>query len=215
MPLAGRPMLAWSLEAFAGCEAVEAVVIAVPPGDRPDIRLVGAADRPPVVVTGGATRAESVSIALAEVEAGIVAIHDAARPLVTNALIEALVADLDAAPDADGVIAAKPVVDTLKRAASGSMRQLAFPGSTNRRMVGETIDRSTLWAAQTPQVFRTEALRRALEVDAAVRDAATDESMLVEAAGGTVVLHEVTAPNPKVTTPEDLKLAELLLAERG
>jgi 2-C-methyl-D-erythritol 4-phosphate cytidylyltransferase len=76
------------------------------------------------------------------------------------------------------------------------------------------LDRSELWGAQTPQVFRVTALRAALEVDAEIRDAATDEAMLVEAAGGTVLLHDPGAPNIKVTTPLDLRVAELLLAER-
>lgn len=83
------------------------------------------------------------------------------------------------------------------------------------RVVGETLDRSELWGAQTPQVFRTDALRSALEVDDAVRDAATDEAMLVEAAGGKVLIHDPGAPNLKVTTPLDLRVAELLLAERA
>ncbi len=93
------------------------------------------------------------------------------------------------------------VADTIKRADGGT--------------VAATVDRSTLWAAQTPQVFRTEALRAALQVDRAAREAATDEAMLIEAAGGTVLLHEVTEPNLKVTTGADLKVAELLLGERA
>ena len=205
-------MVEWSLEAFAACAAV---IVAVPPGDQPDVRLVGPAGRPAVVVAGGTTRAESVSNALAEVETELVAIHDAARPLVTAELLAALVADLDMTPEADAVIAASAVTDTVKKADSRSMRQLVSPENTKCRIVAETVDRSTLWAAQTPQVFRTEALRAALQVDEAARDAATDEAMLIEAAGGTVLLHEVTAPNLKVTTPADLKVAELLLSERA
>ncbi len=217
VPLAGRPMIAWSLDAFAECEGVAAIVVAVPPetsGQQPDIRQVGPADGP-TLVEGGATRAQSVSNALAVVATEIVAIHDAARPLVTAELLDALVADLDAAPEADAVIAASAVADTVKRTGSKSMRQFAVSGTVNCRIVSETVDRSTLWAAQTPQVFRTQALREALQVDEAARDAATDESMLIEAAGGTVLLHEVTAPNLKVTTAADLKLAELLLSERA
>ena len=204
-------MVEWSLDAFAGCEGV---VVAVPPGHQPDFRQVGPADGPALVVEGGATRAESVSNALAQVETDLVAIHDAARPLVTTELLEALVADLDAAPEADAVIAASAVTDTVKRADSESIRQLGVSEAPYCRVVAETVDRSTLWAAQTPQVFRTEALRAALQVDEAVRDAATDEAMLIEAAGGTVLLHEVTTPNLKVTTPADLRIAELLLSIR-
>jgi 2-C-methyl-D-erythritol 4-phosphate cytidylyltransferase len=81
-------------------------------------------------------------------------------------------------------------------------------------VVAETLDRSELWAAQTPQVFRTEALREALAVEEASRDAATDESMLVEAAGGAVLIHPTGPWNLKVTTPHDLRIAELLLRER-
>jgi len=81
-------------------------------------------------------------------------------------------------------------------------------------VVKGTVDRGQLWAAQTPQAFRVEALRRALEADSAQVEAATDEAMLVEAAGGRVLLHPATPENLKVTTPLDLRLAELLLAER-
>jgi 2-C-methyl-D-erythritol 4-phosphate cytidylyltransferase len=192
-----------------------AVIVAVPPSSHhPDQGQVGPADGSTAFVAGGETRAASVCNALALVETALVAIHDAARPLVTAELLEALVADLDAAPDADAVIAAAPVTDTVKRADPKSTRQFAPSERVNCRIVSETVDRSTLWAAQTPQVFRTAALRAALEVDEAVRDAATDEAMLIEAAGGTVLLHEVTAPNIKVTSPADLKVAELLLSIR-
>jgi 2-C-methyl-D-erythritol 4-phosphate cytidylyltransferase len=152
---------------------------------------------------------------LAHVETELVAIHDAARPLLTAELLEALVGDLDAAPEADAVIAAARVTDTVKRSDPESTRQLGVSETPYCRIVEETVDRSTLWTAQTPQVFRTDALRAALQVDEAIRDAATDEAMLIEAAGGTVLLHEVTAPNIKVTTPSDLKVAELLLSERA
>ena len=81
--------------------------------------------------------------------------------------------------------------------------------------VAETVDRAELWAAQTPQVFRFEALRRALEADPEAVAAATDEAMLVEAAGGRVLIHPSPAGNVKVTTPLDLRLAELILAERS
>ena len=76
--------------------------------------------------------------------------------------------------------------------------------------VVETLDRSVLWGAQTPQVFRTEALRNALQAT----DSITDEAMLIEAAGGKVLIHDPGAPNLKITTPVDLRMVELLLAER-
>ena len=84
-----------------------------------------------------------------------------------------------------------------------------------RLVVETTLDRGQLWAAQTPQVFRVEALRGALEADPAQVEAATDEAMLVEAAGGRVLIHPAPPENLKVTTPLDLRVAELLLAERS
>jgi 2-C-methyl-D-erythritol 4-phosphate cytidylyltransferase len=114
------------------------------------------------------------------------------------------------------VIAAARVTDTVKRTAPSPPTKTASgaEGAPNAVLVEGTEDRSTLWAAQTPQVFRTMALRAALAVDEAVRDAATDEAMLVEAAGGTVLIHPSGPENLKVTTPHDLRLAELLLAGR-
>jgi 2-C-methyl-D-erythritol 4-phosphate cytidylyltransferase len=189
VPLGGRPMIAWSLDACAACGSVTAVVVAVPVGAAHSLQDV-------VIVDGGATRAESVSNALGAVDTELVAIHDAARPLVTPELIDELVAELVANPDADGIIAAAPVNDTVKRVGDGR--------------VEETLDRSVLWGAQTPQVFRTEVLRRALRA----ADGATDEAMLVEAAGGKVLVHDPGVANLKVTTQIDLQVAELLLADR-
>lgn len=201
-------MIEWSIEAFRGCESVHAIVVAAPPGHE---GAIGAHDLS--VVPGGATRAQSVANALEVVGTAYVAIHDAARPLLTPELIEALVADLDANEGGAGVIAAAPVNDTIKRA-GGSSRQFDTPEGQNCRLVVEaTEERSRLWRAQTPQVFRTEALREALA--AAERPGeATDEAMLVEAAGGTVLIHPVAEQNLKVTTPLDLRVAELLLTER-
>ncbi len=215
MPLAGRPMLDWSLDAFRACAAVHSIVVAAPAGH---VGELVAAHGDVGVVAGGKTRAESVSNALAAVGTELVAIHDAARPLLTVALVEALVADLVADPEAAGVIAAAPVTDTIKRAAprAGSSSTLTTKYGANAGLVaGETLDRSELWGAQTPQVFRTAALREALAVDEATRDAATDEAMLVESKGGIVLIHRCEAPNIKVTTPLDLRVAELLLSDRG
>lgn len=221
-------MIEWSIDAFRACDSVRSIVAAAPPGH---IGELGGHDL--AVVPGGATRAQSVSNALEAVGTGYVAIHDAARPLLTPELVEALVADLDANPDAAGVIAAAPVTDTIKRAPfRGSLctnrgqkepRNEEGPsrgslctseGQKEPRVVEGTEDRARLWRAQTPQVFRTEALREALA--AAERpEEATDEAMLVEATGGTVLIHPVAEQNLKVTTPLDLRVAELLLAERG
>jgi len=212
VPLAGRPLVEWSLEAMRAAPSVETIVVARPPGDELDL------GDDLVVVDGGATRAQSVANALAVVETELVAIHDAARPLVTAELLEEVVALLEADPEAAGAIAATPVTDTIKRVAELPHATRSTSARSGRADVDLAIegteDRSRLWAAQTPQVFRAEALREALDVAAAVRDAATDEAMLVEAAGGRVLVHPSSPRNLKVTTPTDLKLAELLLAQQ-
>lgn len=209
MPVAGRPMVEWSIDAFRGCESVHSIVVAAPPGHIGEL-----AGHDIGVVPGGATRAQSVANALAAVGTGYVAIHDAARPLLTPELVEALVAELDANEDAAGVIAGAPVNDTIKRAVEDSSVELSPSEVSNSTLkIQTTEDRSLLWRAQTPQVFRTEALREALAKTERPEEA-TDEAMLVEAAGGTVLIHPVAEQNLKVTTPLDLRVAELLLAER-
>lgn len=202
-------MVEWSIDAFRASGSVRSIVVAAPPGHVGDL---GGHDLG--VVPGGATRAQSVANALEAVGTECVAIHDAARPLLTPALVEALVADLAANPQAAGVIAAAPVTDTVKRAVKNLSGQLSTDTVPNRPLAIErTEDRARLWGAQTPQVFRTEALRAALA--AAERpEEATDEAMLVEWNGGTVLLHLVEGENLKVTTPLDLRVAELLLEER-
>ena len=201
VPLCGKRMVEWSVAAFRAVEPVRSLVVACPPGYAHD--LDGEALE---VVDGGEARAESVANALATVDTGLVAIHDAARPLVTPELIEGTIDTLLADDGAAGAIAATPVTDTIK--------QVGASGVVDSPIVaGATLDRDRLWAAQTPQVFRTEALRSA--VDAADSAAtATDEAMLVEAAGGRVLIHPSPPENLKVTTPLDLRLAELLLSER-
>jgi len=208
VPLAGRPLVEWSIAALRAAAGVRSIVVACPPGHVHDL---GGHDLG--VVDGGATRAQSVANALAAVGTELVAIHDAARPLVTPELIEGVVATLVADPEAAGAIAATPVTDTIKRAAGPQMNDSAPGGGHNASFVVEsTVDRGQLWAAQTPQVFRVEALRRALEGDPAQIESATDEAMIVEAAGGRVLIHPAPPENLKVTTSLDLRVAELLLA---
>jgi len=203
-------MVEWSIDAFRASDSVRSIVVAAPPGHVGDL---GGHDL--AVVPGGATRAQSVANALEAVGTEYVAIHDAARPLLTPELVEALVADLDASPEAAGVIAAAPVTDTVKRADGTARGQFDVNNTSNRPLVIEaTEDRSRLWGAQTPQLFRTGALREALA--AAERpEEATDEAMLVEWDGGTVLIHPVEAENLKVTTPLDLRVAELVLQSRS
>jgi 2-C-methyl-D-erythritol 4-phosphate cytidylyltransferase len=215
VPLAGRPMVEWSIAAF-GKAGVAAIVVACPPGHAYEPEE-GASLPETHVVEGGATRSASVANALRAVKTDLVAIHDAARPLLTPELVTGVVATLTADPEAAGAIAAAPVADTIKRARtapSAAPTQAALTplyAGNAARVVGETLNRTELWAAQTPQVFRVEALRAALAGDPEEVAAATDEAMLIEAAGGRVLIHAVSSKNLKVTTPLDLRLAEQLL----
>jgi 2-C-methyl-D-erythritol 4-phosphate cytidylyltransferase len=204
--LRGRPLLDWSLDAFERAETVGAVIVSVPAGSEGRVRDAV------VAVPGGASRSESVAAGLSRVETELVAVHDAARPLVTSELIDELVAKLLDRPDAAAVVAAAPIADTVKRAREPRPAEGDFP--YGRPTVAQTVSRDHLWAAQTPQVFRTEALREALDTDPQRIAGATDDAMLVEKAGGKVLLHPSGAENLKVTTPLDLRIAELLLAAR-
>ena len=194
--LAGRPLLDWSLDALRASQWVGPIVVAVPPGEEATVQRDGVQ-----VVAGGASRSESVAAAFAQLEAEFVVVHDAARPLITAELIDAVLDDLLNDPEAGAVVAAAPVTDTIKQVARGME-------------VDRTLDRSSLWAAQTPQAFRADALREALASTELLAQA-TDDAMLVERLGGRVLLYEAPAENIKVTTPLDLQVAELLLAERS
>jgi 2-C-methyl-D-erythritol 4-phosphate cytidylyltransferase len=197
--LAGRPLVGWSVEVMLDVESVERIVVALPPGGSAPAGTTG--------VEGGATRSESVRLALAAAGVGerdgeeLVLVHDAARPLVTVALAQATIRALEEDPSIDGAIAAAPMTDTVKRVGEDGV-------------VRETLDRRELWAVQTPQVFRRAALERALDVPAEVLARATDDAWLIERAGGRVGVVESSRENLKVTTPHDLVVAEMLLASR-
>jgi len=197
--LAGRPMLDWSLQALADSPEIEQVVVALPGGAG----LPEAAGERVIGVQGGATRSESVRCALEVSQEGDpVLVHDAARPLLTPAIVRQVLAALAADVNADGAIAAAPVTDTIKRVA-------------DHGGVLETLDRSSLWAVQTPQAFRRQALERALAQPADVLGQATDDAWLIERSGGRVIVASVSAENLKVTTPLDLELAAELLSRRA
>jgi 2-C-methyl-D-erythritol 4-phosphate cytidylyltransferase len=189
--LAGRPMVEWSVAALREVAAIGEIVVALPEGVAAPDGTIG--------VPGGTQRSHSVRAALAAAAGheDVVLVHDAARPLVTPALVAAC---LDALGDADAAIAAAPVTDTIKECEDGR--------------VVRTLDRARLWAVQTPRVFRRAALQRALDQDDEALGAATDDAALVEALGGTVRIVAAPPDNLKVTTPLDLRVAELLLRER-
>ena len=196
-PLAGRPLLYHTLSAFETCDAVRTVVLVVSPENlAPAQALVGEGGFSKVVGVcgGGDTRQASVRAGLEALPASDwVVVHDGARPLVTPALIQA---GLEAARPTGAAVCALPAAETVKEA-DPSARVL------------RTLDRSGLWLVQTPQVFRCDILRQAHQ---AAPDAdATDDAALVERLGVEVRLYMGSPRNLKVTTHEDLAMAEALL----
>lgn len=199
LPLAGRPVCEWALQAFLDCPEVAKVALVMTPENVAEHGKRLASARV-VVVEGGATRMGSVHNGFKALPAGVdvVAVHDGARPLVTPAVIRATVQE---ALRSGAAVAAVPAKDTLKRAGAG-------------RVVAETPDRAAYWQAQTPQTYRRNVLEEALRRFAHEADA-TDESQLVERAGHKVTLVEASYENIKITTPEDLVTASAHLAARA
>ncbi len=197
--LGGRPILQWSVEAFLASPRVDHVVavlppelLAAPPGYLRRDRLTLAA--------GGGRRQDSVASGLAAVPAGteLVVVHDAARPLVDAGLIERTIA---AAVESGAAIAALPARDTIKE---------SEPGGGAAPSVARTLPRESIHLAQTPQAFRIEVLERAVRVGREGGEA-TDEAALAERAGYRVRLVEGSTRNIKITTAEDLAVAEALI----
>jgi len=198
--LGGVPVLARTLLAFEREPAVDDIVLAVRPGDQEAIEelIAGAGIRKVrALVPGGAERQDSVRLALASAAArgaGIVMVHDGARPFVEGELI----ANVAAAALASGAaIAAVRPKDTVKL--SGGDETLSTP------------DRASSWLAQTPQAFRTEILLEAMEKAARDQFLGTDDAALVERLGRRIVIIEGSYRNLKITTPEDMGIAEILL----
>jgi len=192
--LAGRPLLAESIDRLDGCAWVDAIVVVAPPGwEEPTILLAEelVAGKVSSVVAGGATRAGSVRAGLAEVadDALVTIVHDAARPLVTDAVVERVLAPL--AEGFDGAVPGIAVSDTLKRVERGA--------------VAETVARDSLVAVQTPQAFLADGLRTAYAGDL---DGATDCASVVERRGGRIAVVEGDPRLLKVTTPDDLAIVE-------
>ena len=201
--LAGRPLLQWSIDALAAVDEVARIVVALPAGERLGARALANTSKEVIAVVGAQARSGSVACALrAAGEGEIVLVHDAARPLLTPALAKSVIDALRADAHADAAIAAARVADTVKRVDEAGA-------------VKDTLDRAGLWAVQTPQVFRRTALERALDVPAEVLASATDDASLVERAGGRVIVVDSGPENIKVTTPLDLRIAEIALAERA
>lgn len=197
-PLCGTPLLLRTVRALAASEKITQIIIVT----RDDLVSQAAAlcaDEPKLVsaVPGGSTRPESVLRGLKKVETGLVAIHDGARPLVTTGIIDEAVA---AAIECGAAAPAIAVHDTIKIAANG--------------FVETTPDRSTLFAVQTPQVFRTAQITAALQAAMAQSIPLTDDCSAMEAAGKPVRLTAGSEENLKITVPSDLALAEAILKRR-
>lgn len=189
-PLNGKPVLARTLDAFLSCEAVTEILIVCPPA-RFALLEESIFTKPVRRIDGGAARHLSVANGLAAVcpDAELIAIHDAARPLISQADILATIA---AAQEHKAASLARRVTETLKR-------------SDETDFTTASVPRENLWFMETPQIFQSDLIRAAyahiLEGDIEV----TDESSAIEAYGGKVKLVPSTSPNPKITTPADLE----------
>jgi len=197
--MAGKPILAHTLSVFEACEAVGEIIIVT--GEQ-DIEaageLVGRFGFAKVthIVAGGAQRQDSVRNGLAKATLDIIAIHDAARPMVTCDIIER---SIEKAEEMGACIAAVPVIDTIKSAADS--------------IVSSTVDRTSLYSVQTPQTFRANLIRRAYDQAFADGFYATDDAALVERLGEKVAIVPGSYENIKITTPSDLEIAECRLRE--
>lgn len=198
----GRSMLAWSAEAFEAVPAVDAIVAVVPEAERARAReMLTHVTKLHAIVPGGERRQDSVRAGLAQAPQGfdgIVLVHDAARPFVERAVIEAVVR---AARESGAALPVVPVVDTVKRVRDGR--------------VLETVDRSELFGAQTPQGFRLSGLTRAYAAADAAGLTVTDEAMALERLGEMVRAVPGSARNRKITTPDDLAWAEDVVRRGG
>ncbi len=197
--LGGEPMIARTVRAFQQCGAIADIVIVTRPDlIRPISALCAQMDKVRMVVAGGQSRQESVALGLNALPKGVelAAVHDGARPLITDAVIDRTVR---AANSYGAAAPAVPVKDTIKVVRGG--------------LVTDTPDRASLQAVQTPQVFDFDLLRGALKKAAEDAAAVTDDCSAVERLGMAVKIVEGDERNLKVTTPMDLKIAEMLLEE--
>ena len=198
-PLGGTPMVARTVAAFQNCDAIgEIVIVTRPDLIRPISALCAGMDKVRAVVAGGSSRQESVGLGLNALSKNVelAAIHDGARPLITEAVIDRTVR---AANSYGAAAPAVPVKDTIKVVVGG--------------LVEKTPERATLQGVQTPQVFDFDLLRGALKKAQEENAAVTDDCSAVERLGMKVKIVEGDERNLKVTTPMDLKIAEMLLEE--
>lgn len=201
LPLVGRPIFLRTLERFAEIKEIAFRLIAVSPDDLEQVRQTYADElaslKVDMVIAGGSERFETVRLALNNVPqwCDLVAVHDAVRPLVP---LKAISEAIQTAERIGAACVGMPLVDTLKR-------------TTDDDIVTETIPRDRLWQIQTPQVFRRAILAAAYERLATVEGPVTDDCRLVEELGHPVAMVAGSRENLKITAPDDLRLAEILL----
>ena len=204
LEVAGRPLVAHTWQRFNDSPSVNEIVVVVRRGMEPAFADLAARfewQKPFRIVVGGAQRQDSVWHGLEAISpvAKIVVIQDAARPCTAEELIAATVKN---AEEIGAAVAAQPVTDTIKESGDGWL-------------VERTLDRARLWSVQTPQTFRVEVIRRALEEARRRKLVLTDDTAACELIGQPVRLVSFVAPNPKVTVPGDVALVESLLRNRG
>lgn len=205
LQLGGRPVISWSLDTLSQCAGIGQVVIACEPDERSDFEALSTRLRPnkvSAIVAGGVRRQDSVFAALRAIPSPVdlVIVHDGARPFVTVDLVARVIAKTK---ELGGAIAAVPVKDTIKQSTEGGA-------------VAKTIPRARLWAAHTPQAFRYDALFKAHEVAEQEGFLATDDAELVERLGSiSIGIVESSYENIKITTAEDLAIAERIAATRS
>ena len=192
LPLAGKAVVEWTIEVFRKIKVVGQIVLAVPEDDLERAKNLGV-----TVVAGGEERGDSVKNGLKAVapDTDIVMIHDGARPLITPDIIEKAISE---AKEYGAAVVGVPVKDTIKRVGDDLI-------------IKDTVDRQALWSAQTPQVFKYEIITRAY----AKKGSATDDAKLVEDLGIKVKMVMGSYENIKITTPEDLIVAEAILRSRN
>jgi 2-C-methyl-D-erythritol 4-phosphate cytidylyltransferase len=204
LELHGCPIVAHTWRRFDQAECIDEIVMVVREGLQADFAELADAHKfrkPYRLVPGGKERQDSVWNGLEALSPGsdIVAIQDAARPCTSEALIAATIA---AARQTGAAVAARPVTDTVKESADG-------------KLIQRTLERSRLWAVQTPQTFRVQLIRRALTEVRRRGLLVTDDTAACELIGEPVQLVSTPDPNPKVTRPEDLPYVETLLRDKG
>ena len=202
--LDGRPVLGWSVAAFDACAAIEAIVLVCSSGARDELEEIARAAAPKKlrgVVEGGAHRHLSVAEGLQAVPetASMIAVHDAARPLVTGEIITRC---LEEARNSGAAACARRVTDTLKRI-------------NDEGFIIDSVERTNLWAVETPQIFRADLLREAYRQIIEQGAYITDETSAVQAAGAPVALVDTPEWNGKITFPADLELARQVVRGRA